>query len=385
MFFTEKRFHIFTINNIPIKIDISWVLVFLLVSWSLSANYFPHEFPKSSPILYWIWGIITAFLLFLSILIHELGHSIVAKMTGLPIKEITLFIFGGVAHMGEEPSEPLQEFKIAVAGPFMSLLLAIFFGGGYFLIQKYIGYTPTAAIFRHLAFINVVIIVFNLAPGLPLDGGRVLRAFIWYVTKDLSKATRLSSWMGEALGVLLILLGIYLTISGFSFQGIWFFVIGVFLVQAAKSAYESLFITNILEKVTAWEAMTVNPITVPAEINLSQLVKEYFMKHPYRNYPVVREENGKKEVLGVVSLNHIIDIDKEDWDNITVEEIVNAKSLKCPYISPNTSLKEAMKIMVQDGLPYLLVVKDGNLVGVISRHDIMNTIAIRSALIDESS
>ncbi len=242
------------------------------------------------PWMVWILSAFSAILLFGSILLHEMSHSLVAQKTGLPIKEITLFIFGGVAQMTDEPSDPKQEFFIAIAGPAMSLLLGILFGAAYLAIKYYYGISVFAFMFQHLMLMNILMIVFNMVPGLPLDGGRVLRAILWGFTGDLQKSTKISSSLGKGFGLLLAIFGGLSFIGGQTVGGIWFVIIGLFLYNAAKMSMDSVQISGYLEGILIKDAMIPNPAVVPAEITLRELAERYFMTRPHRGYIVVEEE-----------------------------------------------------------------------------------------------
>lgn len=243
----------------------------------------------------WILSAFSAILLFGSILLHEMSHSLVAQKTGLPIKEITLFIFGGVAQMTDEPSDPKQEFFIAIAGPAMSLLLGIFFGLSFLAVKYYYGISIFAFMFQHLMLMNLLMIVFNMVPGLPLDGGRVLRAVLWGFTGDLQKSTKISSSLGKGFGLLLAIFGGLSFIGGQTVGGIWFVIIGLFLYNAAKMSMDSVQISGYLEGVQIEEAMIPNPAVVPADITLRELAEKYFMTRPHRGYIVVTEEEESEE------------------------------------------------------------------------------------------
>jgi Zn-dependent protease/predicted transcriptional regulator len=389
MFPTNKGLKIFTVSDIPVRVDWSWIIIFILVTWSLAGVYFPLEFPGRSVALYWGLGAISALLLFVSILLHEISHSVVAKKTGLPVSDITLFIFGGVSQMTEEPEDPVQEFKIAAAGPLVSLILVFVFWGLAVLLQTYTGFQPAVLIFNYLAIVNGVILAFNLFPGLPLDGGRIFRAILWKITGSLKQSTKVASWIGSGFGIFLIAAGFFLVLAG-NFGGLWFVIIGFFLYQAARVAYENLYLTRILADVSIKEVMSENPITVPANISIAQLVKEYFMKHPYRGYPVVEFGAGEKiegaepgQVRGFITLNDVINIDRDRWESITVQDVINTQHLSCPRIDAESNLKDSLREMLENGHPCLVVTENENLKGVVSRQDIMNMIAVRSQLFKE--
>jgi len=288
MFPGGKGLKIMTVSGIPIKVDWSWLIVFTLVMWTLTENYYIHTFTATPVWLNWAMGALSAILLFTSILLHEISHSLVAQTTGLPIKGITLFIFGGVAQMTEEPKSPEQEFLIAIAGPVMSFLLSVLFFTLYFFLKRSMGFTPLTAMLSYLGIINIVLIIFNMVPGMPLDGGRVLRAILWKLLGNLARATRITSMLGKGFGYLLVFFGVIQAFTGNVVGGIWLSIIGIFLTQAARMSYENIFIADILEGVTVRNAMTPDPITVPPDITLESLARNYFLRYPYGGYPVKR-------------------------------------------------------------------------------------------------
>ncbi|MCD4784191.1 MAG: site-2 protease family protein [Candidatus Eremiobacteraeota bacterium] len=291
MFPSGKGLKIMTINGIPIRIDWSWLIVFFLVTWTLAENYYFQTFKTDPRWLNWSIGALSALLLFTSILLHEISHSLVAQATGLPIKGITLFIFGGVAQMTEEPKSPEQEFMIAIAGPIMSFALAVLFFSLYFLLRRSIGFAPLTAMFSYLGIINIVLIVFNMVPGMPLDGGRILRAILWKLLDNLAKATKITSILGKGFGYLLVLFGAIQVFSGNLVGGVWLSIIGLFLTRAARMSYENVFIADILEGVSVRDAMAPNPVTVPSDITLENLASDYFLRHPFGGYPVKRSRH----------------------------------------------------------------------------------------------
>ena len=387
----------------------------------------------ASPVI-WVLSVFAALLLFSSILLHEMSHSIVAQKTGLPIKEITLFIFGGVAQMTEEPEDPKQEFMIAIAGPAMSFALAVMFGIFYLIVNYYYGISIFADLFHHLMIINFLMIVFNMAPGLPLDGGRVLRATLWWFTNNLQKSTKIASNLGKGFGIILILLGVSAFIGGQVVGGVWFGIIGLFLFNAAKMSFESIQISRFLEGVRVVDAVIKNSVTVPANITLTQLAQEYFLRHPYKSYPVLKEirewteatdiseprvldnsenndsrqlvfEQGseeentdpvssgstekprkkffliKKIFIGMVSLIDLMSIERNLWDKILVEELVKTNPESNRVIEVEMPLKNALKKLLSENLSYLVVLDKGELKGILTYRNIMNLVFIRSALV----
>lgn len=224
--------------GIPIHLDASWLVVATLISWSLASRYFPLQYPGVAPWLYWVMGASAAVLLFACILLHELGHSLVAQRHGLPVACVTLFMFGGVSQIADEPARPAVEFKVALAGPAVSLLIAAacLLAVASMPLET-AGHLVVAALLRYLGTINVVLAVFNLLPGFPLDGGRILRAALWAWTGSLRRATRASSLLGGAFGLGLLAFGIWAAVQGSWVAGLWYVFLGLFLRSAALASY----------------------------------------------------------------------------------------------------------------------------------------------------
>jgi Zn-dependent protease len=241
--------------GIPIGLDYSWFLIFALLTWMLAINYYPSEYNNWSSLLYWFMGAVTAIMLFVSVLLHELGHSAVALRYKIPVRKITLFIFGGVAHLGSEPKSPMAEFRIAIAGPLVSLGLAGFF----FLMQPLVAETePLAGLFKYLAYINFALVVFNLIPGYPLDGGRVFRAIVWAVTKNMRRATLIAANVGRGFGFLFIIYGVWEMLSGNFSGGLWITFIGWFLDHAASTQVHQTMFQGLLSGHKVSQAMNSN-------------------------------------------------------------------------------------------------------------------------------
>lgn len=241
---------LFKILGIQISLDYTWFIVFSLVSWSLAQGYFPITVPGLGLLTYIFIGSISAFLLFVCVLIHEVSHSYTSNKLGLDIKEITLFVFGGVAQLTKEPDDPITELKIAVAGPSASIVLAAIFWFLTKLGEAFAMYPVLIAVFEYLAMINIILVVFNMIPGFPLDGGRVLRAIWWKKTGDIKRATHIASWIGKGFAIILIFFGFIQIFSGKFINGLWMIFIGMFLKQAADNSYRQLLIKRNIERIT---------------------------------------------------------------------------------------------------------------------------------------
>lgn len=370
----KGRLHLFNVAGIKITVDYSWLIIFLLVIWSLSAGYFPFHFPDYGWRMYWIAGLIATILFFASIVIHELAHSLTALGAGLKIPEITLFLFGGVAHLSEEPTDPKVELKIAIAGPLASCAL----GAIFWAIQGALaGKAPTlvVAVFEYLAWINVALAVFNLVPGYPLDGGRILRALIWWKTGSMTVATKWASDVGKGFAWALIFLGVVRIFSGALVGGFWLILIGMFLRGLAATGYESVVVRQSLEGVRVNDVMIRDVISIPPELTLNEAADQYFMRYGHGGFPVVRD--GK--VVGLLCLAGIREVPLEDRQTRTVEEAMIP--LGDPVeISPDHSLIDAMKKMSLTRVGRLLVMRNDRMVGMITKTGLLRFMEIKRVL-----
>ncbi|MEJ2718054.1 MAG: site-2 protease family protein [Deltaproteobacteria bacterium] len=368
------RFHILTISGIKINVDYSWIIIFVLVLWGISAGYFPHFFPGYTTQLYWIAGFIATMLFFASILIHELAHSLVALRMGIQIPDITLFIFGGISRLSEEPSDPRAELKIAIAGPLMSFALAAIFWFIKVLIQ---GETPSliVAIFHYLAWINVALGVFNLVPGFPLDGGRVLRAILWWRTGSLEGATKWASDIGKGFAWALMILGAFEIFAGHLIAGIWLVFIGMFLRGIASAGYQEVMMKQSLEGVRVKEVMVENVVTVDPDMHLEDLSEKFFFKHGHGGYPVVQDHRA----LGLVSLAQVKDIPSEERGWKTVRDVMVPINEQIE-IGPEDSLVDALKKMSDTRSGRLLVMDRDRMAGMITKTGLMRFLEMKRVL-----
>ncbi|HUF78439.1 MAG TPA: site-2 protease family protein, partial [Thermoanaerobaculia bacterium] len=280
-----KTIDLFSIFGFKIRLDFSWFLVAILITWSLAASYFPASSPGFAPAAYWMMGAAGALLLFASVVAHELSHATVARRFGMEMRGITLFLFGGVAEMTDEPPSPKAEFWVAVAGPIASFAL----GGLLFLAAGALALPPeVAAVIAYLAMINVVLALFNLLPAFPLDGGRILRSVLWQWKGSLRWATRVTSAIGAGFGFVLIGVGVFLLVATGDFVGgMWLAILGLFLRGAARMSYQQLLLRRVLEGESVSRFMQAEPVTVPRHISVAELVEDYVYRHHHKLYPVV--------------------------------------------------------------------------------------------------
>ncbi len=300
-----------------IRIDYSWFIVLALITWTFATWQFPHELPGLSGPTYFVMGFSGALLLFLSVLLHELAHSVVARSRGIPVAGITLFIFGGVAEMGREPERPLDEFLLTIVGPLSSFGLA----AGFLALARLfpvLGWPAPAIVAGTLAMLNMVLAMFNMVPAFPLDGGRVLRSILWRITGDSSLATRWATWIGRAFGWLLIAYGLYLFMRGLQLAGIWGILLGWFLTSAATAAARQDAMRSALRGITAEMAIAALPVAVPADLSAEDLVENYVLHLPVTAFPVTRA--GR--IVGVVTVSDVKHLTLDERPDTAVREIM---------------------------------------------------------------
>jgi Zn-dependent protease len=351
------------IFGIRIVLDYSWFLIFALIAWTLASGYFPAEFSNWPVAEYWIVGVATAIVFFVSVLLHELGHSIVARHYGIPVNSIRLFIFGGVSQIQSEPPSAKVEFVMAIVGPAVSFVLAGVFAG---LAVVFASVAPLLALTRYLAYINGLLGLFNLIPGFPLDGGRVVRAAVWGITKNLPRATRVAGNLGRAIGFLFILVGVYLVFRGNFFNGIWLGFIGWFLESAAGAQLRQQKLHNLVAGRRVSQAMSTTYTSIPPDMTLEQLVDRHVLGNGQRSFVV---EEGDK-VNGLLTLHDIKSLDRSDWPATrAAQAMIPLAQVK--RVQPDEDLWAAIEEMNRDGFNQLPVMTDGHLVGMLRREDII--------------
>jgi Zn-dependent protease/CBS domain-containing protein len=361
------------IAGINVYAHLSWFIILVLLTWSLANDWFAQLFPGWSTATYWIAAFISTLLLFVCVLAHEFAHALIARTSGLTVKYITLFIFGGVANMEEDMKRPSVEFRVAVAGPIASFLLAIF---AFLLALPLRGTdTPTEAVLDYLAVANFLLGAFNLIPGFPLDGGRLLRSLIWKVTGNFRKSTRIASYTGQAIGYLFILLGIVEFFTGNFFNGLWVVFIGWFLLSAAQTANTQVELQSALQGVSVGQVMNPQPVMVPANISLQKLVEEYFLPLGLRSAPVVQGDY----LAGLITLTDIARVARERWSYTPVGHVMRLLE-QVSTATPEQPLQEVLQMMSTRDINQVPVVEDGRLVGLLSRESIIRYLQVRQSL-----
>lgn len=367
-----NKIKLFKLFGFEVSIDISWLIVASLIVWSLAAGVFPYYYPRMAPAAYWWMGIAGAVGLFLSIVVHEMMHSLVARRYGLQMKGITLFIFGGVAEMSQEPRSAKAEFSMAVSGPMTS------FGVGLachllFLAGLRLGWPlAVTGVLAYLRWINVILAIFNLVPAFPLDGGRVFRAALWAWSGNFRKASRIASQFGSAFGIVLSLLGVLFIFTGAFISGIWWILIGMFLRNAAQMSYQRVLIQRALEGEQVKRFMQQEPVTAPASLTIDRLVDDYFYRYHFNMFPVVQDGG---QLMGCVRTQDLKDMPREEWSRHTVREV--SRACAGDTITPETDAVKALSLMNSTGNSKLLVVKGEKLVGILTLKDLLGFLSLK--------
>jgi Zn-dependent protease len=352
------------IMGIPIGLDTTWFLIFALLTWSLAASYFPAQFNNWPTAEYWIVGAITAIMLFVSVLLHELGHSVIARRYKIPVRSITLFIFGGIAQIGGEPPSASAEFWIAIAGPIVSFLLGLLFS---LARPAAVGLAPVLALVEYLAYINLTLALFNLIPGFPLDGGRVLRAIVWGITKSLRKATMIAGNVGRAFAYGFILVGVWQILVGNLVGGIWIAFIGWFLESAASAQLHHMALERVLSGHHVSEAMSGHYATLSYDLDLERAMDEHVLGSGRRTFIVERD----RRPIGLLTLDKIREVGRQQWQNTTAEQaMIPLSSVRT--VRPDADLAEVLDEMDTEGVNQLPVVVDNQVMGTLSRGDLIS-------------
>lgn len=367
-----KRVTLFKLAGFAVRVDVSWLFLAVLVTWTLAAGLFPVTEKGLNTTTYWLMGIAAAIFLFASIILHELSHSIVARRFNLPMKGITLFIFGGVAEMDDEPPSARVELATAAAGPISSYILA----GMFYLVT--LGYSwpaPVRGVLDYLVWINAVLATFNLLPAFPLDGGRILRSLLWAGKKNLRDATRVASRIGGIFAFILIALGIVSFFRGAIIGGIWWVMIGLFLRAASQSSYGQLLMRETLEGEPLTRFMTSDPVTVEPGTTVDRFVEDYVYEYHFKMYPVV---DGNR-LAGCVTTRDVKEIPRQEWSRRTVGEIAHECNDE-NSIDANSDAFEAWKKMHRSGASRMAVIDGGRLGGVVALKDLARFLALKLEL-----
>ena len=354
-----------SIKGFDIKVDPSWLVIASLVTWSLSQHYFPKILPDTTKATHLIMALVAMLGLFSCLLLHELAHSVVARHLGVPIKSITLFIFGGMAELGAEPSSARDEFWIALAGPAMSIALAF----GFWILAQSVWLSSTAApiaeVFSYLAIINLVLALFNLVPAFPLDGGRVLRAYLWHRNGNVLAATKTAAWFGEIFAYLIMALGVVALFGGAIALGLWHLMIGGFMLVAARASSSAQMARAVFSGKSVRAIMTPDPVTVNPDTTLSHFVNLAMLRHNVSFVPVV--EDGV--LLGHMDASVLCGIDREHWGNTRVGDVFVGLE-QSPMVTPDLAVSELLEMILTTGRRKFMVMQDHQLRGVVTLADL---------------
>jgi Zn-dependent protease/CBS domain-containing protein len=367
-------FRIGKIAGIDIDVNVSWLVILVLLTFSLAVTWFPAAVPRQSAGVYWALGFIAALLLFVSVLAHELAHSLVARARGLPVKSITLFIFGGVSDIEREPQSPGVEFQMAFVGPLTSLVIgtiALILG---LLVGRHASFV--SAVLDYLGIANLLLGVFNLIPGFPLDGGRVLRSILWQTTGSLRTATRWATLVGQAIAYLFILWGIWQFFLGNLVGGLWIAFIGWFLLQAAHAASSQAMLESVFKGVSVSQLMSLAPATAQADLSLQELVDGHILPGGVRAVPVVRGE----QLVGLMTLADVRQVPRERWPQTPVGDVMIPLD-RLHAVHPEQPLNDVLPLMTGQDVNQVPVVDDaGRLIGMLYRDAILRYVEVRRGL-----
>jgi Zn-dependent protease/predicted transcriptional regulator len=357
--------------GIPIFLHFSWLIIFGLIVWTLSTGYFPSLDPNLPASSSWAKGLVASLLLFVSILLHELGHAVVGLHNGLRTRSITLFIFGGVAQLERDPSDGRAEFWMAAAGPLVSLTLAGLFYACVTL--PFVG-PSAAAVAKYLALINLILALFNLVPAFPMDGGRLLRGALWG-SMGKARATRIASGAGTFFAFFLIFTGVMSLLRGNSLGGVWYILIGWFIKDASAASYQQVRLDEALRGLTVRDAMVEPVVTVPATGSVAEAARQHFTRTGYGSYPVTRGE----AVVGLLCLKDVLRLSLEERESTSVQGAMRPLT-DAIVTDPDTPLPVAIARMAQAGTARLLVMHGDQLVGLLTMNGVIRRLKVREEL-----
>jgi Zn-dependent protease/CBS domain-containing protein len=360
--------HLLSIFGIPINVNASWVFIYALITWTLAVGYFPRQLPGLEPVAYWANGLLAALLLFASVLIHELAHSLVAIGNGLTVRGITLHLLGGVSQLDDEPPDPRTEFLMAAAGPLASLALALVLSLARIPVDAPWG----DAILTYLMYVNVAVGVFNLIPGFPLDGGRLLRAVVWRSTGDFARATATASRVGRGVAIGLVVLGTWQAFTGSFLSGLWLVLIGLFLRQAASLSHSQATLASALGELPVTDVMTREVVTVSWNATVADLVQQFWAHH-VTSFPVV----AGGVVRGIATVHDLDRVAVDAWERTSIQNVMRPLTGAMTIPSTATAL-DALHQASTNGIGRLAVLDGTRLVGYLSLKDLGHVLALRS-------
>jgi Zn-dependent protease/CBS domain-containing protein len=371
----HNSFRLFTIRGIEVGVHYSWLIIFALLTWSLGGFAF-RQVPgvELAEVEYWILAVVAALLLFVSVLIHELAHSFMAQARGLAAKSITLFIFGGVSNLGGEAKKPSTEFLVAIVGPLTSFALAI---PAALVWAATWGAEPRIALVAgYLAIINVILGLFNLVPGFPLDGGRVLRAILWTTTGSLRRATEGAATVGKIIAWGLFGFGLFRILgTGDLFGGMWMAAIAWFLHNAASSSVQQVVFETRMRRVRARDIARADETAVPPGLSVGELIDEYLLPRNRRAMPVVDNDR----LVGIVTVSDLRQVPVAERGRVSVAHVMGGTA-GLVTIGANEPVQRAVELLTEHDFEQLPVLEDGRLHGMLTRADVMRQLQLREAL-----
>jgi Zn-dependent protease/CBS domain-containing protein len=369
-----KGFKLFKILGIQISIDYTWFIVFVFFAWTLAYGYYPYMNPGLERPVYIAMGVFSSLALFACVLIHELSHSYTSNRLGLEVRRITLFIFGGVAELSREPDKATDELKVAIAGPIASMVLAALFWALAKLFTD-AAYPVPHAVLSYLALLNIVLVIFNMIPGFPLDGGRVLRSIWWWRTGDIDQATRVTSQIGKGFAMVLIILGFMRMITGNLIGGLWSVLIGVFLQQAAESGYQQVAIKQALTGMKVRDVMTTGVVSISDTLSIAVAVDKFFLAEHFVSFPVTSAlKDGA--VVGLLTLNSVRSVARDEWETTSVRAAMHTLE-PGDILHPDDDAGDVLEKMTGDNLGRFPVLEGGALAGIVTRQDIMKVMQFK--------
>jgi Zn-dependent protease/predicted transcriptional regulator len=361
-----RGFRVAKLFGIDIIIDQSWFLIFVFISWSFSSGFAEQAGGlRLSGGAYFAMGLAAAFLFFSSLVAHELGHSLVARTKGIEVASITLFIFGGIARIKSEPKTPRDELKIALAGPAVSVVLGgLFLGVGW--LASLVGTEVASQIFLTIGAVNLMLAVFNMLPGFPLDGGRVLRAAVWAIRKDFVRATKIAARAGQVVAWLMIGAGVATLVWTRSFRGLWLILIATFLFNAARMSYRQVLMKSSVSSLVVSDVMTRNVVSIPGNVRLDEALDDYFVRYRHTSFPVVGYGD---QVEGILTLQQIKDAPREKWTDTTVRQVMTILS---PEVSadPAEPVSSLLERLERNPIGRFAVMAGGRLIGILTTSDL---------------
>src|SRR5215467_9441289 len=361
----------FSIGGIRIRIDHSWFIAFLLFAWIFSSRYFPLQIPDYPAFSYWFAGTVSSLALFACVLLHELSHCLVARRLGTPVRQITLFIFGGVSEMAQNQSNsPMTEFLTTIAGPVSSLLLGLLFAAVVAVLRSGLD-RLSIEMLRYLYYVNFLLAAFNLIPGFPLDGGRVLRSYLWHRSGNLRQATKSASRVGGIFAMTLIVIGVLSVLAMHIIPGVWLLLIGLFLKSSAENEYRAFEVRFGLQNMKLSEIMA-PAIAVNSSMTISQFVNEYVFHYHFRVFPVL-ELNRFVGMMDVRSIKHI---PANEWPTTKIGGFLSNPSTYC-VLDPNVDATDALRILISQNCTKAPIVRNGELLGILTQSDLFKLVSLK--------